>query len=419
MLGLWFNHGDDYARRKQHEPWEFLKRFGFTDFYMLVKGTRADMRETPEGQARLETMFRQAREMSVRTHGVFICSEAASRLRAHPEEADILRTGARSDCRVSHVSRSYQQWLLQSIRTAVKEFSLDGVQLDFLRYGYIGNGWSPEEEAIYAAHGVDVAAIKQEIDALYKPDAPTRSLAPLFARLQAGDGTMKALVAARRKVIRDFLKNISEGIRREFPHVELSVAMMPEGLDPEGRDVSDLFYGQRYQDFLPLADHLFPMTYTVVFGKGPDWIGTIGRNAEASVPGAVMGLECTEPSTAAHLRDDLRALSGLRLDGVCLFRYGRLVFAVRDGEDTLLYNSYAGEVNRLILSREGTEEEMDCSLEEASVLRIRGHWDLIRAFGRFCSSPEKDYEGELCVVGSWMLEEYPDTVSSPAPSLKS
>ena len=405
MLGLWFNHGDDYARGKPHDNLEILKRFGFTDFYILMKGTRRDVWDSPALYDRAAVLCGQARDLGIRSHGVFICSEAPGRLQTHPEEGDLLRNGARSDSRISHVNRAYQQWLLQSIRRAVKEFSLDGVQLDFLRYGYIGNGWSAEEEALYASHGVDVSAIKQEIDSLYKPNAPTDSLEPLFSRLKAGDQRMTALVSARRSVIRGYLKAVSDSLRRECPGVELSVAMMPEGLDPDGYEISELHYGQNYQDFLPLADHLFPMAYAAVFGKGPDWVGTIGRNAEAQVPGAVMGLECSQPSTAVDLRNALRALFGLRLDGVCLFRYGRLVLAVRDEADTMLYNSYAGTVNRLILIRGTAELEMECTLEEASFVRVKGHWDMIRAFGRFQSMREKHYEGELCVVGSWQTRK--------------
>lgn len=406
MLGLWFNYGDDSVRAKEHDNLEILKRFGFTDVYILVKGTQIDVWENPKFYDRDAALFGKARELQIRTHGVFICSEAAARIQVHPEEADLSRRGTRSDSRIGHLSRGYQEWLIESIRKAVKTFSLDGIQLDFLRYGYIGNGWTAEEETFYASCGVDVPAIKQEINSLYTPDDPVASLEPLFSRLKAGEKNITAFTKARRKVISVFLKTISESIRHEFPKVELSVAMMPDGLDPELYAVSELHYGQNYQDFLPLADHLFPMAYRAVYGKGADWVGTIGRNAAALVPGAVMGLECTEPSTAIDICDDLRALSGLRLDGICLFRYGRLVFAVRDRDDTILYNSYAGTVKRLILTKGTTESEMECSLDEASIMRVPGHWDLIRAFGCFRSAKEKVYEGELCVAGNWLTKSY-------------
>lgn len=405
MLGIWFNHGDDYARKRPHDHLEILKRFGFTDFYILMKGTRCNVWEVPELRERVDLICRQARNLQIRTHGVFICSEAVDRLREHPEEGDFLRSGARSDTRISHVNRAYQQWLLEAMQDAYRTFSLDGIQLDFLRYGTIGYGWSPEEETIYASFGVDVPALRQEIASLYNPEKPSQSLMPLFSRLEAGDPMLNAFVLARRSVIRGWLKTVSENLRQALPGAELSVAMMPEGLET-GHEVSELHYGQNYQGFQPFADHLFPMAYSAVFGKGADWVGAIGRRAAAEVPGAVIGLECTEPSTAVRLRDTLQAISGLKLDGICLFRYGRLILALRDGEDTILYNSYAGTVNRLILIRGTTEEERTCMLEEASFMRLTGHWDLIRAFGRFQSSRESHYEGELCVVGDWQVQDW-------------
>lgn len=75
-------------------------------------------------------------------------------------------------------------------------------------------------------------------------------------------------------------------------------------------------------------------------------------------------------------------------------------------DETICFRSYAGTVERLILVRGDTESEMACKLEEASVLRVKGHWDLIRAFGRFRPSPDEDYEGELCVVENWQTEAY-------------
>ncbi len=75
-----------------------------------------------------------------------------------------------------------------------------------------------------------------------------------------------------------------------------------------------------------------------------------------------------------------------------------MVLAVRDGQDTLLYNTYPGSATHLILRRENTETEKECELEEASWLRVPGHWDLIRAFGRYRNGRESFFDGELCVL---------------------
>ena len=80
-----------------------------------------------------------------------------------------------------------------------------------------------------------------------------------------------------------------------------------------------------------------------------------------------------------------------------------MIFEVRDGQDTLLYNTYPGTVTRLILRCEADEHTRDCELEEASWLRIPGHWDEIRAFGSFDADDPPRYDGELCVLNGGNL----------------
>ena len=180
--------------------------------------------------------------------------------------------------------------------------------------------------------------------------------------------------------------------------IELSIAMMPEGLFMPWHDVAALHYGQSYEDYYPLFDHLYPMIYTGAYNKDSGWVAELSENASACFPGSVIGFECTEPMTSARLRGDIAAIRGGNHAGISFFRYGRMVLAVRDGQDTLLYNTYPGSATRLILSRENTEIERDCELEEASWLRVPGHWDLIRAFGRYKNGSEHYFDGELCVL---------------------
>ena len=145
------------------------------------------------------------------------------------------------------------------------------------------------------------------------------------------------------------------------------------------------------------------MAYASSFDKGTDWIGEIARAAARKVPGAVIGLEC-DLRTGSELLADLNIIRGQAKAGISLFRYGRMVLALRDGEDTLLYNTYPGAVTRLIL-KDGTSESVtDCSIGDSSTLRIKGHYDLIRPFGSFTDHSGAYYEGELCIAYSDALK---------------
>ena len=398
MLGIWFNHGDRILRSKKHDDFECLKRFGITDAFILIKGRSQDMRNTPERHAHLDSLIRQMHLQGIRTHGMFICSEDGEYSSLYPDRTDTSIFGKKSDIRISHVDTRYLEYLTRSILAAVREYPLDGVQFDFLRYGYIGNGWSPEEEKIYASFGVDVPKLKKEILAEYDSSRPQYGLEPVFSRYRNHEEQVCGLAAGRQNVISGFARALTESVRSGLSGIELSAAMMPEGLFQPWRDTAALHYGQMYEDFYPCFDHLYPMIYTGVYNKDSGWVAELSENASACFPGSVIGLECTEPMTTARMRGDITAIRGRNHAGISFFRYGRMILAVRDGKDTLLYNTYPGLATRLILSRENVEIEKDCELEEASWLRVPGHWDLIRAFGRYRNGMDHCFDGELCVL---------------------
>ena len=400
MLGIWFNHEDRRLRSKKHVDFECLKRFGFTDAFILIKGMAHDKRSTPEDHAHLDSLIRELCLQGIRTHGVFICSEDREYSSLYPDRTDTSIFGKKSDSRISHLDTRYLEYLTRLVLTAASEYPLDGIQFDFLRYGYIGNGWSPEEEKIYASFGVDIPKLKDEILARYDSSKPQYNLEPVFSRYRDHEEQVCGFAAGRQSIIKGFARALTESVRCGLPcpGIELSIAMMPEGLFAPWRDVAALHYGQIYEDFYPLFDRLYPMIYTGAYNKDSGWVAELSENASACFPGSVIGFECTEPMTSARLRGDIAAIRGGNHAGICFFRYGRMVLAVRDGQDTLLYNTYPGSATRLILSRENTEIERDCELEEASWLRVPGHWDLIRAFGRYKNGNDHYFDGELCVL---------------------
>ena len=400
MLGIWFNHGDRLFRSKKHDDFECLKRFGFTDAFILIKGRSRDMRSTPERHAYLDSLIGGIRLQGIRTHGMFICSEDGEYCSLYPDRADMSLFGKKSDIRISHTDTRYLEYLTRSVLTAAGEYPLDGIQFDFLRYGYIGNGWSPEEERIYASFGADVLKLKKEILERYDSSRPQYNLEPVFSRYRDHEEQVCGLAAGRQSVIIGFARALSESVRSGLPSIELSAAMMPEGLYTPLYDTAALHYGQMYGDFYPCFDRLYPMVYTGVFNKDSEWVAELSETASACYPGSVIGLECTEPMTAARVHGDVAAIRGRNHAGISFFRYGRMILMIRDGQDTLLYNTYPGSAARLILSRENTEIEMACELEEASWLRVPGHWDLIRAFGRYRNGRDHYVDGELCVLNS-------------------
>lgn len=406
MLGIWFNHDDLDYRTNKHENAEFLNDIGFTHFYVLIKGSDNDIRNNSPYHERVRYLVSKAHSLGIKVHGVFICSEDAYYLANNPEKADISYKRARSTCRISHVDEYYRTYLIESILTAIEEFDLDGVQLDFLRFGYVGNGWSKREEEIYASFGVRVEELRKELIASYDPSKPQNNLGSFLERLKEGETQISLFSRARSSIIRDFAKDITDSVHRAFPFMEVSLAMMPEEFYPDWKGISSLHYGQDLENLKAVVDRLFPMAYAGVYNMGSDWTAAICTDAVRSAPGFVLGLDCIEPRGALHIKSDLQAVRNLTDAGICLFRYGRMILAEQNGNETVLLNTYAGTVNRLILVNGDETITMEVEILEAGSMCIHGQWELIRAFGSFASGANRKYEGELCVVQSQDLSEW-------------
>lgn len=400
MIGIWFNHEDYRLRSRKHVDYSVLKMAGITDAYILIKGMDDDVRITEDLFMHTKFLFGEMKKLGIRTHGVFMCSHDKYYCKKYPDRADDTLFGHKSAYRISHVDPYYLEYLKNAIFTANDIFEMDGIQLDFLRYGIVSNGWSKEEEQIYEDHGLRVPEFKKELIETYDSDVPEYNLSPIVARYDEGEDQIICFTNGRRSVIKSFLRQLSETIKDKLPEKELSIDMMPEGLLEDLKGFALFHYGQDYDDFAPFADRLFPMAYAGVYGKKSDWVGHIARNASKSLKGAVMGLECTEPRTTMDIQGDLSEIRQYKNDGFCFFRYGRMIMALKEDNDTILFNSYPGSVKRLILIKSDKQEEKRCEIEEGSWFRIKGHYDIIRAFGSFKISKSSMYEGELCVVSS-------------------
>ena len=398
MLGIWFNFSDLIFSRKPHIDYECLKLLGFTDAYVLIKGRGFDHRSRPEYRAELDRLFEELHRQDIRTHGVFYCSDDRNYVEMYPDRSDITILGNRSKRKISHLDSNYVDYLVDSITTAVQEYELNGIQFDFVRYGVIGNGWGPEEEAIYSSFGVDVSKLKNDLLAKYDESKPRCNVDSILNRYAERDEQLIALASGRRSVICGFLRTLTDRIRVVLPGRELSVTMMPEAFYSPWKLNSVLHYGQAVEDFYPWIDRVVPMVYSGIFGMNDKWVETIVRTVAEQYPGSIIGLDSVQPRTGINVQSDMNIIHGLENAGVCIFRYGRMIFEAKDGKDTLLYNTYPGTVTRLVLRRGADEHTQDCELEEASWLRITGHWDEIRAFGAFDADDPPHYDGELCVL---------------------
>lgn len=182
------------------------------------------------------------------------------------------RTSYRDETRYNQ-STEYNDALVNSIADMTRDYDIDGIHLDYIRY-------------------------------------------PGTAYLHPG-GTLS---------ITAFVKGVSETVNSIKPKVALSAALMPEG------SVNGYYYGQDYEQLSQYLDFLVPMIYKGNYRQDTSWIGRTTAyiaNHSNGKP-VIAGLQTYESDdnltalSASEINQDIQSALSNGAEGFALFRYGWL-----------------------------------------------------------------------------------------------
>ena len=272
------------------------------------------------------------------------------------------------------------------VRDLCIRYDIDGLHLDYIRYNHLLYGWSEEDMALYAAAGADIAHLRSLMDRTFLGETPEETC--IFDALRAGDASAAALAKVRREDVRRFASALCAAARAQRSGLTLSAALMPEGAYADTA-FADLHYGQNYDDAAKLYDYVLPMAYSKAYDKDGAWMRTVAEGTLAKGVKTVMGLHAYEGGTALTLREDIDALEGSGIDGVCLFREGAFVMAFAEGKKLTLVNTTEKSVTRILTGGEYSltlEPQLDAGEEREFLLPHEA--DVVQAF---CG------DAEICV----------------------
>ncbi len=170
---------------------------------------------------------------------------------------------------------THRNTLLNFIIDITKNYSIDGIHLDYVRYSGVGEN----------------AANKH-------PGATD--------------------------TITSFVKDVYNTVKSIKPKVAVSAAMMPEGANNAN------VYGQDYREFAKYIDFIVPMLYRGNYGQNTAWIGSATRyivDQAGGIP-VIAGIQTyvsdydTTLLTADELNQDIKSAKSNGASGCVLFRYG-------------------------------------------------------------------------------------------------
>ncbi len=247
--GIWLNAGD-VSKISVSE----LKNANITDIFV-----KANLVSTPTYQTVLKDLISKFQNTGIRIHAWITCFKDANGNWVDPANA------------------THRQNLLNTVKDIAKNYNIDGIHLDYVRYSGVG----------------DNAANKH---------------------------------AGATENITSFVRDVWNAVKAINPDIAVSTAVMPEGSS------NVYIYGQDYSKLAPYVDFLVPMIYKGNYAKDTAWIGTTTKDIVDQVAGkpVIAGLQSyvsdydTTRLTANELNQDIKSALDNGASGYALFRYGTI-----------------------------------------------------------------------------------------------
>ncbi|MBP3656623.1 MAG: family 10 glycosylhydrolase [Clostridia bacterium] len=317
-------------------------RAGITDICFLTKGlagtTSHLSRIAPHCCERdlLRELIDAAHPLGIRVHAWLTSASDEHYKLLHPHSGRCHYTRGKDKGLISLTDAGYQAYMQNVIAELCREYEIDGLHLDYIRYNHLLYGWAEEDVSRYAAAGADPARLRRLMDDTFLGDAP--DALRIFDAFRAGDASALALARARRADVTGFASALIAPARAAKEDLIISAALMPEGAYDDTA-FSDLHYGQNYDDAAALYDCALPMAYSKAYEKDSSWVRAVADGTLRRGLRTIMGLHAYEGGTGPSLQEDADALCGAAVDGICLFREGAFAMAFSTGRELCLCNT--------------------------------------------------------------------------------
>lgn len=235
-----------------------LKNQGFTDIYILTKGSAGKLYYSA-----LQTVINKAKGTGVRVHAWIVCFKDDSKS----------STGW-----IDPKNVEYQNYLLNIITTITKNYNVNGIHLDYVRY----SGLASKNRAAYQQTPHGAITITDFVSKVYQKVKSIKSYVAVSA-------VLKAEIAASRE-----------------------------------------YYGQDYGEMAKYLDLMIPMIYKSSYGKDTAWIGKTTKYIVEKSNGTpvLAGLEnyrlspTFQPLYTLGLNYDMKIAKSNGAYGSVIFRYG-------------------------------------------------------------------------------------------------
>ncbi len=247
--GIWLK-AEDISKISVNE----LKNANITDIFV-----KTNLLTAPTYQTVLSEVASKFQNTGIRIHAWITCFKDADGKWVDPANA------------------TQRAFLLNAITNIVKNYNIDGIHLDYVRYSGVGD------------------------NAAYKHEGASAN-------------------------ITSFIKDVYNTVKSIKPKMAVSAAVMPEGSSNAN------LYGQDYKAIAPYLDFIVPMLYKGNYNADTAWIGSATKYIVEQAGGTpvIAGLQTyvsdydTTKLPASDLNTDIKSATNNGASGYVLFRYGTI-----------------------------------------------------------------------------------------------
>jgi uncharacterized lipoprotein YddW (UPF0748 family) len=331
QFGVWM-WPDGVAEQGAQAVGEKLTALGITDVFLLTKGLAgrvccADCTAAPvmyPDRDVLGDLLAEAHARGIKLHAWFTSSNDAAYKADHPLAGNAHFVHGRNNAVIRMADAGYAAYMESVVADIARQYPIDGIHLDYIRFNHLLNGWAEEDLAALRARGVDIAHLQALMRRTFTDD--DRDEAALFDAYRAGDADVLELARSRRGTVVAFASRLLSAARAQRPGLIATAALMPEGAYPD-LAFSDLHYGQNYRDAAALYDYVVPMAYRYAYHQDAQWVQGVTRGAIGYGNRVLTGVQAYDSATPESVREDMEAVAEVadgRNLGACLFRFGQV-----------------------------------------------------------------------------------------------
>lgn len=374
ILGVWM-WPQSVAQHGAESVADHCARAGITDIYFLTKGLagtaayRSSLAPCTAERDLLGELLCSAHARGIRVHAWFTSASDEHYKALHPESGRCHYIRGKDKGLIALTDEGYLSYMEKIVREVCRNYEIDGLHLDYIRYNHLLYGWSEEDLARYTAAGADIPHVRSLMERTFLREEQNEEQC-IFDALRNGDESLQALARVRRTDVTRFASTLCGLARAEKKELILSAALMPEGAYSDTA-YADLHYGQSYEDAAMLYDYALPMAYSQAYDKGGQWVRQVAEGTLKRGLRTVMGLHAYEGGTGATLREDIAALADAPIDGICLFREGAFAMAYAEGEKLQIYNPLDKTITGIIARKDAQRITLENGIlpgEERSLL---------------------------------------------------